>query len=65
MTNAPFNPNPSCQKCGSDDINRHYHKADPYSTFCFAVYKCPGGTGEHFLMSCRNCGYQWTEEVKP
>lgn len=49
-----------CEKCGAGDIGSvQYHSED-----CYRVhYACQGQQGEHLLVHCRRCGWEWVEKV--
>lgn len=49
-----------CSKCGGDEINDGYHKAQGHS-FRYST-NCPGPYDlEHISRHCRRCHYVWAE----
>lgn len=51
----------SCVKCLVPAVSTEYHRPGN-GYYC---RDCPdevdGPTGEHFLRTCRNCGFEWVE----
>lgn len=56
---ARYKKDTQCVKCGEDDISTLYCPGWGKSD---AKYGCCD-SGEHIHRRCKNCGYEWNDEV--
>lgn len=66
----PFVKNPTCPKCGASGrgesgIHRVYHAKGECDFPHECEYQGPTIPGEHHLLHCRVCGYEWRTKVNP
>lgn len=57
----------SCAKCGGDEIATRYHDGETYwgdlrhCAYGSAAHPTAHTRGEHLHLTCKTCGFDWTE----